>query len=220
MGYRNPDAYRSEDALDPLRSRDDFRLLMIAAPIASVGVVRRDIDLWVRVGARHRGTRGSRPTARSACLRHRAPAPAREPQVAPHRPTQRPTAVPGPTAGPTHGPGPARQDPAVGTADPFAQTAPSSRPRPTGPDPRHDAAGLAPDGRPFDGLIPRRCGDGGGRGARLRGSGTTDRAARLMRMIVPQSYHGSGFTASARLGRDGGARKSVRFENVNAISSP
>ena len=28
VGYRNPDAYRTEDALDPLRSRDDFRLLM------------------------------------------------------------------------------------------------------------------------------------------------------------------------------------------------
>ena len=29
MGYRNPDAYRTEDALDPLRGRDDFRLLMM-----------------------------------------------------------------------------------------------------------------------------------------------------------------------------------------------
>jgi serine/threonine-protein kinase len=29
MGYRNPDAYRSEDALDPLRGREDFRLLMM-----------------------------------------------------------------------------------------------------------------------------------------------------------------------------------------------
>jgi eukaryotic-like serine/threonine-protein kinase len=29
VGYRNPDAYRTEDALDPLRDRDDFRLLMM-----------------------------------------------------------------------------------------------------------------------------------------------------------------------------------------------
>ncbi len=29
MGYRNPDAYRTEDALDPLRVRDDFRMLMM-----------------------------------------------------------------------------------------------------------------------------------------------------------------------------------------------
>jgi hypothetical protein len=29
MGYRNPDTYRTEDALDPLRSRDDFKLLMM-----------------------------------------------------------------------------------------------------------------------------------------------------------------------------------------------
>jgi hypothetical protein len=28
MGYRSLDTYRTEDALDPLRSRDDFRLLM------------------------------------------------------------------------------------------------------------------------------------------------------------------------------------------------
>jgi serine/threonine protein kinase/tetratricopeptide (TPR) repeat protein len=29
MGYRTPDAYRTEDALDPLRGREDFRLLMM-----------------------------------------------------------------------------------------------------------------------------------------------------------------------------------------------
>jgi hypothetical protein len=29
MGYRNPDAYLTEDALDPLRSREDFRMLMM-----------------------------------------------------------------------------------------------------------------------------------------------------------------------------------------------
>ncbi len=29
MGYRNPDSFRTADALDPLRSRDDFKLLMM-----------------------------------------------------------------------------------------------------------------------------------------------------------------------------------------------
>jgi hypothetical protein len=29
MGYRTPDAYRTEDALDPLRGRDDFQLLLM-----------------------------------------------------------------------------------------------------------------------------------------------------------------------------------------------
>ena len=29
MGFSNLDAYRNEDALDPLRDRDDFRLLMM-----------------------------------------------------------------------------------------------------------------------------------------------------------------------------------------------
>ena len=29
MGYRNPDAYRTESALDPLRNRPDFQLLMM-----------------------------------------------------------------------------------------------------------------------------------------------------------------------------------------------
>jgi hypothetical protein len=29
MGYRSPDALRTEDALDPLRGRDDFRWLMM-----------------------------------------------------------------------------------------------------------------------------------------------------------------------------------------------
>jgi hypothetical protein len=29
MGYRYPDAYRTEDALDLLRGRDDFRLLLM-----------------------------------------------------------------------------------------------------------------------------------------------------------------------------------------------
>ncbi len=36
MGYSNVNAYRNEDALDPLRDRDDFRLLMmdLAMPAA------------------------------------------------------------------------------------------------------------------------------------------------------------------------------------------
>ena len=29
MGYRSPDPFGTEDALDPLRGRDDFRLLMM-----------------------------------------------------------------------------------------------------------------------------------------------------------------------------------------------
>jgi hypothetical protein len=29
MGYRSPDIFRSDDGLDPLRRRDDFRLLMM-----------------------------------------------------------------------------------------------------------------------------------------------------------------------------------------------
>jgi hypothetical protein len=29
LGYRNPYAYRSEAALEPLRDHDDFRLLMM-----------------------------------------------------------------------------------------------------------------------------------------------------------------------------------------------
>ena len=29
LGYRNPDAYRTESALDPIRSRPDFQLLML-----------------------------------------------------------------------------------------------------------------------------------------------------------------------------------------------
>ena len=29
MGYRSPHVYRAESALDPLRDRDDFRLLMM-----------------------------------------------------------------------------------------------------------------------------------------------------------------------------------------------
>jgi hypothetical protein len=29
MGYRSPEAYRTEDALDPLHGREDFRLMMM-----------------------------------------------------------------------------------------------------------------------------------------------------------------------------------------------
>jgi hypothetical protein len=29
VGYRSPDAYRSEDALDPLRHHDDFQRMVI-----------------------------------------------------------------------------------------------------------------------------------------------------------------------------------------------
>jgi hypothetical protein len=40
-GYWNPEAYRTESAIDPLRGRDDFRLLMMelvfpAEPFARV----------------------------------------------------------------------------------------------------------------------------------------------------------------------------------------
>jgi hypothetical protein len=35
MGRRSPDAYRTEDALDPLRSRDDFRLLLMDLELPS-----------------------------------------------------------------------------------------------------------------------------------------------------------------------------------------
>jgi len=42
MGYRSPDAYRTEDALDPLRGRDDFKLLMLelAMPAEPFGAAR------------------------------------------------------------------------------------------------------------------------------------------------------------------------------------
>ena len=29
MGYRDADAFRNDDALDPLRARDDFKLLIL-----------------------------------------------------------------------------------------------------------------------------------------------------------------------------------------------
>jgi hypothetical protein len=47
MGYRSLDAFRTEDALDPLRSRPDFRLLLDdlafpADPFAPAGPARPD----------------------------------------------------------------------------------------------------------------------------------------------------------------------------------
>ena len=45
MGYRNPDAYRTEEALDPLRDRPDFRLMMmdLAMPVEpfAAGIERK-----------------------------------------------------------------------------------------------------------------------------------------------------------------------------------
>jgi hypothetical protein len=45
MGHRSPDAYRHEDALDPLRGRTDFQLLMMdlafpSEPFATTGQQR------------------------------------------------------------------------------------------------------------------------------------------------------------------------------------
>jgi hypothetical protein len=42
MGYHNPDAYRTEDALDPLRGRDDFRLLMMDLAFPAEAFARRE----------------------------------------------------------------------------------------------------------------------------------------------------------------------------------
>jgi hypothetical protein len=44
-GYRDADAYRTEDALDPLRGREDFKLLMmdLAFPVEPFAV-RLDAD--------------------------------------------------------------------------------------------------------------------------------------------------------------------------------
>ncbi len=41
MGYRNPDAYRTESVLDPLRNRDDFRLLTLDLAFPSEPFARR-----------------------------------------------------------------------------------------------------------------------------------------------------------------------------------
>jgi hypothetical protein len=42
MGYSNADAYRTEDALDPLRNRDDFHLLMLDLAFPAEPFARSD----------------------------------------------------------------------------------------------------------------------------------------------------------------------------------
>ena len=42
MGYRTLHSYRTEDALDPLRSRDDFRLLMMDLAMPAEPFARAD----------------------------------------------------------------------------------------------------------------------------------------------------------------------------------
>ena len=42
MGYRNPNAYRTEDALDPIRRRDDFRLLILDLDMPAEPFARGD----------------------------------------------------------------------------------------------------------------------------------------------------------------------------------
>ena len=42
MGYRSRHAYRTENALDPLRGRDDFRLLMMDLSMPADPFARRD----------------------------------------------------------------------------------------------------------------------------------------------------------------------------------
>ena len=53
MGYRSPDAFRTEDALDPLRDRADFRLLMmdLAMPAEPFAAVARGRDTAPMPGA-------------------------------------------------------------------------------------------------------------------------------------------------------------------------
>ncbi len=41
MGYRNPDDYRTESALDPLRDRPDFQLLMMDLAFPAEPFARR-----------------------------------------------------------------------------------------------------------------------------------------------------------------------------------
>ena len=62
MGYRAVSVYRTEDALDPLRARDDFRLLMMdlampAEPFARTRVPTAD-------GLSRKGDRGRQPPVR------------------------------------------------------------------------------------------------------------------------------------------------------------
>ncbi len=42
QGYRSPDAYRNENALDPLRGRADFRLLIMDLVMPSEPFARDD----------------------------------------------------------------------------------------------------------------------------------------------------------------------------------
>ncbi len=42
LGYRNPEAYRNEDALGPIRGREDFRLLMMDLAMSSDAFARRE----------------------------------------------------------------------------------------------------------------------------------------------------------------------------------
>jgi hypothetical protein len=42
LGYRSPDIFRSEDALGPLRGRDDFRLLMMDVAFPAEAFARAD----------------------------------------------------------------------------------------------------------------------------------------------------------------------------------
>ena len=42
MGYRNRDTYRTETALDALRDRDDFRLMMMDLAMPDEPFARRD----------------------------------------------------------------------------------------------------------------------------------------------------------------------------------
>jgi eukaryotic-like serine/threonine-protein kinase len=42
MGYRSLDAFRTDDALDPLRDREDFRLLMMDLAMPADPFARSD----------------------------------------------------------------------------------------------------------------------------------------------------------------------------------
>jgi len=42
MSYRSPDIFRTEDALDPLRDRPDFRLLLMDLAMPAEALARRE----------------------------------------------------------------------------------------------------------------------------------------------------------------------------------
>jgi hypothetical protein len=42
MSYRSPDIFRTEDALDPLRDRPDFRLLLMDLAMPAEAFARRE----------------------------------------------------------------------------------------------------------------------------------------------------------------------------------